>query len=235
VIEILKRLVGRLPLAYQQELKRLWWGHHVRKGTFRGDDPEFARLHEWVMPGDWVLDIGANVGHYAARLSELVGARGRVLAFEPIPETFELLATNMARLPYRNVTLFNAAVSDRANVVGMTVPVFQTGLGNFYMARVTASASDVQVLAMTVDSLTLPTPIKLAKIDVEGHELQVLEGMTRILRRDHPVLIVEGQAPEVQALLDEFGYGYRDLPDSPNRVFLHEFDGTRITSPQREE
>ncbi len=207
-MEILKRLVGRLPLAYQQELKRLWWGHHVRKGTFRGDDPEFSRLHEWVKPGDWVLDVGANVGHYAARLSELVGALGRVLAFEPIPETFELLATNMARLPYRNVTLFNAAVSDRANVVGMTVPVFQTGLGNFYMARVTASASD---------------------------ELQVLEGMTRILRRDHPVLIVEGQAPEVQALLDEFGYGYRDLPDSPNRVFLHEFDGTRITSPQREE
>jgi FkbM family methyltransferase len=141
----------------------------------------------------------------------------------------------MARLPYRNVTLFNAAVSDRANVVGMTVPVFQTGLGNFSMARVTASAPDVQVLAMTVDSLALPSPIRLAKIDVEGHELQVLKGMTGILRRDHPVLIVEGQSPEVQALLDEFGYGYQDLPDSPNRVFLHAFDGTRVASAQREE
>ena len=45
-----------------------------------------------VSPRDWIVDVGANVGHYTKRLSELVGPKGRVIAFEPILETFSILS-----------------------------------------------------------------------------------------------------------------------------------------------
>ena len=90
-----------------------------------------ARL---VSSGDWVIDIGANVGAYAYRLSELVGSTGRVFAFEPVPETMSLLAANLLRSPHQNVTLLNMAASDSTAVVRMNMPEFSSGLSNFYRA-----------------------------------------------------------------------------------------------------
>jgi FkbM family methyltransferase len=76
-----------------------------------------------VKPGDWVLDVRANVGHYSHRLSDLVGPAGRIFAFEPVRETFELLTANVARFAHANVTLLNVTASDTARTVGMTAPV----------------------------------------------------------------------------------------------------------------
>ena len=61
---------------------RMW--HHRRqmtRGRFRSPEPEWDRLGEWLRPGDTALDVGANVGHYACRMSQLVGASGRVIAW----------------------------------------------------------------------------------------------------------------------------------------------------------
>ena len=110
-----------------------------------------------MKPGDTVLDIGANIGHYTARLSNLVGANGRVIAFEPIPETFELLACNVARLAIQNVTLINAAACDSTTEVGMAVPGFESGLSNYYMAHISQEATDLRVLGIDIGSLNLPT------------------------------------------------------------------------------
>jgi len=92
------------------------WKYRLQVATrrFRSDEPEFRQLADWVHPGDSVLDVGANVGQYTLRLSELAGEEGRVIAFEPIIETFEILAAMARRARYRNITLFNIAVSERA-------------------------------------------------------------------------------------------------------------------------
>ena len=107
--KILKRVASKLPQRYQQEFKRIYFGHQIKIGKFKADEKEFSMLGLWVEEGDWVLDMGANVGHYVFKLSELVGATGRVIAFEPVPQTFELLAANIARITFKNVTLVNAA------------------------------------------------------------------------------------------------------------------------------
>jgi FkbM family methyltransferase len=224
----LKRITSRLPRRYQQELKRIRFGYQIRKGTFKTDEQEFGMLESWVGKGDWVLDIGANVGHYTSRLSEIVGETGRVLAFEPVPETFELLAANVARLPLRNVTLLNIAASESTNVLGMNVPKFDSGLENYYSAQLTHETAEFRVLCAPIDSLGfLPCPpsdtsarrIRLAKIDVEGHELSVVKGMQRLLGRDHLILIVEGDSPEVASYLAAFGYSARKIEGSPNTIF----------------
>jgi FkbM family methyltransferase len=222
--ETLKRLASRLPLRHQQWLKRIHFGRQIRKGTFKTGEREFARLAEWVGDGDWVLDIGANVGHYTGRLSELVGASGRVIAFEPVPQTFELLAANAALFPSRNVTLLNVAASETTEVVGISIPMFETGLENYYVAHLVREGAELQVLCLTVDSLNIPRPVSLSKIDVEGHELSVLKGMENLIRRDYPVLIVEGRDAEVASYLESFGYVFEEAEGSPNRVFKYAGD-----------
>lgn len=219
---MLKRLASRLPISVQQELKRLHFSWLIRRGVFTSaeeDDTEFSRLAEWVRSGDWVLDLGANVGNYTARLSELVGPTGRVISFEPVPETFELLVANIARFPLRNVTLLNVAASDEVAARSMTIPMLDSGLENRYMAQVTDGPGQLQIMCLPVDHLRLPHQVRLVKVDVEGHERLALKGMDALLRRDRPVLIVEGRDDDVATFLAGLGYAFQDTPGSPNRVF----------------
>lgn len=219
----LKQLASRLSLRSQQELKRLHFGRLIRNGTFmtaEEHDTEYGRLDAWVRRGDWVIDVGANVGNYSARLSQLVGPEGHVFAFEPISETFELLTANMMRQPLRNITLFNAAVSDGIGLSGMEVPRQADGLENRYMAKLTETAdAPFRVLRLSVDALELPHRVSLVKIDVEGHELSAVRGMRSLLARDHPVLVVEGRDAEVASFLQALGYAFTEQSGSPNRVF----------------
>lgn len=217
--DMLKRLLGALPRRQQQALKRLYYEHKLRRGQFSADEPEFARLDSWLNEGDWVLDIGANIGHYTCRLAELVGPQGHVIALEPVAETFHLLSTNVAYLPAANVTLLNVAASDHTDLVGMTIPRLATGLRNFYMAHLSQEDWDVRALCLPIDALGIQSAVRLVKIDVEGHELSVLKGMKELLGRCRPMLIVEGDVPEVAAFLNEMGYWSERYPASPNRVF----------------
>src|SRR5688572_25618258 len=123
----LKRIAARLPDRWQQELKRRYFRSEIRRGRFRTNEREYGLLSALVSPEDWVLDVGANIGHYTVRFSELVGKLGRVISFEPVPETFELLAANIALIT-PNVTLINAAASDSTRVIGMEIPRFDSGL-----------------------------------------------------------------------------------------------------------
>lgn len=215
----LKNLSSRLPLRMQQKLKRLHFARQLRAGRFRTSEPEYRRLDGWVTEGDWTIDVGANVGHYTLRLSKLAGPSGRVMAFEPVLETFELLTSMMAIAKARNVSLFNAAASDKTGISGVSLPKFTTGLTNYYMANLTQSEGEFHVLTIPIDVLMPPKRVSLIKIDVEGHELHALHGMQALLRRDLPRLIVEGRSEAVASFLAGFGYQFMELDDSPNRVF----------------
>ena len=216
----LKMFAARLPRRWQQALKRAYFARQIGKHSFQAPEPEYEMLPEMVAAGDWALDIGANVGHYALRLSELVGEQGRVIAFEPVPDAFELLVANAALAVRKNMTLFNAAVSDSASISGMVIPKYESnGLDNLYLAQLSRNESGLRVLCLTVDSLALPHPIRFVKIDTEGHELAVLRGMRELLRRDQPILLVEDNDAEVPVYLAGLGYSSQKLSGSSNRIF----------------
>ena len=217
---VLKRVAARCPRTWQFEMKRWHFARQMRKGTFVSPEPEFRMLSELLRPGDWAVDIGANVGHYTRRFSELVGPRGRVVAFEPVPVTFSLLSVNAQLFPNSNVTLINAALSDRLSVTGMSVPNFASGLTNYYEAQVSATGDgDFSVLTLPLDSLHVEQRVALVKIDAEGHEAQVLAGMPELLRRHRPTLIVETGSQAVIDGLRSSGYASQRLPGSPNVLF----------------
>lgn len=215
---LLKRVAARCPPATQHELRRLFFRRQIRGRAFLTDEREYGLLDTWLAPGDWVLDIGANVGHYTMRMSELVGTNGRVIAIEPVPETFALLAANVRLFAHANVSLLNAAVSDRTATVGMQIPRFDQGLPNYYQAHLTEDPAGLTVLSIPVDALALPARIKLAKLDVEGHELPALRGMRGLLERDHPVVIVETGSQATVDFLEGLGYATRRLPGSSNII-----------------
>lgn len=217
----LKSLAARLPGRAQQSLKRRYFASQIRRHRFRTNEPEYDLAETLLSEGDWALDVGANIGQYTLHFSRLVGASGRVIAFEPVPATFELLAANVSYSGARNATLINAAASDSARVLGMDIPKFETGPDNFYRSHLSPAGHDISVLCLPIDALDLPHRVRLVKIDAEGHDLHVLEGMRELLRRDRPILFIEdnSEREKIRALLAGLGYSMRRLPGSANTIF----------------
>lgn len=220
MFNLLKRVGAYLPLEFQYELRRYLYRWKLRKGTLISHEPEFQILDSYVKQGDLVIDIGANIGHYTAKFSRLVGPEGIVVAIEPVLTTFSLLCDNVRFFPFKNTTLLNLAMTDKPNVMYMQVPVNQeNGLNNYGFAYLTEKKNDLQVLCMPLDSLCFPAPVKLVKIDAEGVEKSVLLGMTSHITKDHPILIIENDkegSEDVLDLLLKWGYESTRLPGSPN-------------------
>ena len=221
MFDFAKRLVSRLPNRYQQVIKRHYYARQIRDGKFSADEKEYYLLDSIVSPGDWVLDIGANIGHYTAKLSELVGKDGRVIAFEPVHSTFELLTSNAQHFKFKNVTLLNLGASEYTRVVNMEVPVIKSGLRNYFQATISDNKTDIVSMVIQIDIIPFPHNIKLVKIDTEGHELSVICGMKNLLLRDYPIIIVEASSFSIVEYLKEYGYSMERLDDSPNYIFRY--------------
>ncbi len=220
-MSLIKRLIAMAPAGFQEELKRFHFRRQIKNGTFVTWEPEFEELNKFIGKGDWVIDIGANIGHYTNKLSEIVGEKGRIIAFEPIPATFTHLSENTQYCQYKNITLINAAASEGTASVSMTIPDFSSGLKNYYQASISSDAdeSDITVLTFSIDSMQLNHKISLIKIDAEGHEPKVLRGAQKLLERDMPILIVETVTDEIRARLLALGYREEKYNNSPNIVF----------------
>lgn len=215
---MLRPIFRYLPEIIQHELRRLRYRMQIRRKSFKTTEIEYSLLDKWIKPGDWVLDIGANVGHYSLRLSELVGKSGRVLVFEPVPSTVDLLASNISRAAYQNLSIFNVAVSNKTDLLGMVVPENYPD-SKYYRAHISNDTTSLNILSISIDSLNISHPVKLAKIDVEGHEISVLRGMESLLKRDFPILIVEGDSSEVNNYLASLAYVGKRIQGSVNQIF----------------
>jgi FkbM family methyltransferase len=217
----IKRLASKLPQSIILELKRWYYARQCVRSEFNAGEIEYELLPSWLKEGDWAIDVGANIGQYTKKMSELVGEKGRVIAFEPVLETFYLLASNVSRFKNsNNVTLVNAAVSDKTEVLGIDIPKLESGLDNFYQAHLIASENARSVLCLPIDSFNILEKIKFVKIDAEGHELHVLRGMNKILKRDHPVIVVENNSDDIENYLNDFGYKKDRKENSANLIFV---------------
>lgn len=136
-----------------------------------------------VGPDDVVWDVGANVGLYTRRFSEIVGPRGTVYAFEPSPLNFAKLTENVKGFP--NAVLLPFGLGDKeeavsfvqgADELGATSQVWGASDGLDRGDRVRICVADQMAAS---GKAAVPNFIK---IDVEGFELEVLRGMSAMLR-----------------------------------------------------
>lgn len=150
-------------------------------------EPEvWAAMMGVLRPGDVVADIGAFIGLYTLAIAQRVGANGRVVAFEPNPESYALLRSHLELNTLTDrVELHQLAVGSEEGVVALTV-------NRETMAAITQQAdrSTVSVRCVRLDAVWGDRPLDVLKIDVEGYEEQVLRGATRLLsRQERPRVI----------------------------------------------
>jgi FkbM family methyltransferase len=173
-----------------------------------------ARL---ISPGETVIDAGANVGYMTLLAAVAAGPEGKVLTFEPHPELFAVIEKNVgaARKDFQiaQIELHNAALGDRSGTAELLLP---EGLAaNDGIARI-ATASDgavgvrISVKMETLDDALQDGIASVLKLDVEGFELQVLQGAAPALRsgRIRHIVFEEHQieGSDVVAFLRTFGY-----------------------------
>jgi FkbM family methyltransferase len=180
---------------------------------------------EFVKNGHVVWDVGANIGLFSFAAAHLAGRNGRVFAFEADVWLVQLLRRSASIQPSTSGTVqivptavakacdlreFNIASRSRASN-------FLAGYGQSQTGGVTERQA---VVAVSLDWLAdrLPAPDVL-KIDVEGAELEVLEGGSNLLKRACPVIICEvcsERSEEVTDLLKRLGYRIYDGDVRPN-------------------
>ena len=159
-----------------------WVFHSGVGGYWAGtyEAPQQRALMAMIKPGMVCYDCGANVGYYTLLFSKLVGPRGKVIAFEPLPRNVALLKRHIAMNGCSNVVIEEMALS---NVDGM---VRLNAAGP--MSKIDSNG-EVEVICRKIDSLNL-TPPDLMKIDVEGAEIDMLAGAESAIRSYHPSLVV---------------------------------------------
>ena len=219
-------------VAVQDYLRRL----------YEGGKPYHAWLTVWRHFAHWegsFLDIGANVGQSITSFA-LFNPRMRIWTFEPNPLCAENIAFAAALVP-NEVSVFICGIADTDAAMTLHVPVLRgsnsfgpssnaslrrTELDKGYVVqrllgtetdRAALSFIEVPAQVRRLASIGEPEALRIVKIDVEGFERRVLEGITPAIRRHRPVLTVErNNWPEVMEWMRRENYG----------GFDHEFDGT---------
>jgi FkbM family methyltransferase len=149
----------------------------LRRLTEHYEPAVWAALMAELRPGDTVVDVGAFVGLYSVAVARRLGPGGRVVAFEPDPDSFALLAQHVRLNGVEGrVELVRAAVGERSG----EVPFLGGGLSESHVLGGSAPAAG-RVPCVTLDEVLEGRRVDVLKVDVEGYEAQVLSGAHRIL------------------------------------------------------
>jgi FkbM family methyltransferase len=186
-------------------------------------------LYSLLSPDMVVYDIGANIGETCLVFSRQCSA---VYAFEPDPVTNARLKEHLLRNEANNVKAFELAIGNANHSVSLVRTAHNSG-GN----RITPDSQGVAIEVRRLDDLIAEQNLKmpsLIKIDVEGYEMQVLQGAVETIRTNRPVIFAEvsdqmlrrnnSSAQELIEFLQSAGY-----------TIFRAKDGLRIDSPKNTE
>jgi FkbM family methyltransferase len=219
--------------------------------TPRSEEERFLDALEWK--GKTVFDVGANIGVMALAFARSIGPTGRVIAFEPNPETVALIEDHIRLNRLANVEVIGAAVGDAPGQGRLVMHHEQRGTASMAPSIVDHFRRLGGIREFTVDVVSLDhvvaegkcPPPDFVKMDVEGYEFSCLLGMRDLLAGRQPDLLIEmhgitkddlqTNARNVVNLLQ--GFGYRifnvqagtivDGPDSENAQRGHLFCSVR--------
>lgn len=143
-----------------------------------------------------VVELGANIGYYTMQECSARKLK-RVVAIEPNPQSFEILKQNVDLNHCHNVTLHNIAISDSNS----TLPFYISKHSNICsITPRTDYERVIDVPVQTLDQLVKTENIDkvdMIRMDIEGHEICALRGMTETLNRDKPWICMEYHAPMI--------------------------------------
>jgi len=197
------------------KIGRVLWGKYEPAQT--------ALFVELLKPGDVVYDMGAHVGYYTLLSAVRVGKSGRVFCYEPDLENLRCLRSNIGLNALANVTVEDAAIGAESGVAR-----FQVGSGSGKGFLATDGGQEVRMISMEkAVELAGVTP-RLIKMDIEGAELDALEGGRAMLARCRPLLVVSlhgrlrrADNTEFADLLRSLGYRHRPIGGNRSELFCY--------------
>lgn len=188
--------------------------------------PYIATLLE---PGDTYIDIGAALGQMVAVAQTAVGKHGQVYAFEPQTSFFQRLVHLSNIFGWSNVTLFQSLVGNQnghhalfENPNGRISSIFSEWEGGVPISH------PITTLDQWAKRVGISTA-DLIKIDVEGAELEVIQGGRRFLKKANPILILEINNREFRQR--ELGYTVDDILSALEKLGYREFYTMRTEGP----
>ncbi len=151
-------------------------------------EPETSQVFRYfIKKGMYVMDIGANIGYYTLLSSSLLRNTGMVVAFEPELSNFNLLSENVWMNKCLNVICVNSAVGGLDGVTNLNVSNTESGEHSICSVRLPDEIRSVRITK--VDSFGL-TKVDFIKIDVEGAEVSVLQGMSETCKDNKNIIMV---------------------------------------------
>jgi FkbM family methyltransferase len=172
----------------------------------------------------WFFDVGANVGLYVWEVAKVCPTR-KILAFEPDPANFQLLEMTQKEADLENFELCPDALSNQTDQISFCQDPLTSATGcikgeekPWIEQYLNGSTNQITVNTRTMDSEVDNNKIpSLIKIDVEGHEVEVLEGAVNTLSKKKPLLIIESFPPKQEKVISHLqAYGY-NLEDADRR------------------
>ncbi|MBI2542897.1 MAG: FkbM family methyltransferase [Candidatus Aenigmarchaeota archaeon] len=172
-------------------------------------------------PGDTIVEIGAHIGTETVGFSDILGAEGKVYAFEPLPSNLNSLKETFDNSQYNNVMISPLALGEKSGKVKFVVPLNEsTGLAHI-MADGEQPFQTIETDCITLDSIT--DSIKDAKvifIDAEGSDLNILLGGKNYINKYMPSIVLECYP----AFLARAGFTVHDLYTTIRSLNYHVFE-----------
>jgi len=163
-------------------------------------------LAQIIQPGHTCIDVGANFGYFSILMSELSGSTGQTIAIEPNPRIAELLrATRFVN--GGKFKVIESAIANKKGEAILTINERELGGGTIKVNELTKGYSQVPVQTISLDELAKEnglTKVDIIKIDVEGVEPVVFEGMQEILKANPGIQIIVEYSPSIYEDAEKF-------------------------------
>lgn len=188
-------------------------------------------VQEWIVsklgPGKAFYDVGANIGFFSLLAARAVGESGHVIAFEPVPENADSIRRNADLNALDTIIVVDVAVSSGSGEAELVLAEHPGGATLKSAGMPPDATRTVTVKTATLDSLVrrkdFPPP-DVVKIDVEGAEVAVLQGMRGVVEDHKPSVVceadaatkeeAEAKAREIEGIMRSWGYATSRLADS---------------------
>lgn len=183
----------------------------------------------FLNPGELAVDVGANIGQNSSVMALATGPQGRVVAFEPHPPIGDVLQRNIDRWSKYSlapIKLIRKGLSAEPGTATLFEPgEFGSNMGAASLEDPGDATGEIEIELTTLDQGFAGQEIGVMKLDVEGHELSVLQGATKLLQRQAIREIIfedfQSQPSPVTLLLESFGYEVRLLTAGWRRPRLY--------------
>jgi len=196
-------------------------------GTYEEFETELFKKE--IKESDIILDIGANIGYFTLIFAQIVGNHGKVFAFEPDPTNFALLKKNVEINGYENIVLINKAVSNKSGKLKLFLSDDNRGDHRIYDSYDGRNFVEIESIKLDDFFNDYNGKIDFVKMDVQGAEFLVVQGMLNLLNKNKNMKIISEYWPmglkrsgaipeEYLLLLLDLGFNLSNINETQKKI-----------------